>query len=144
MKLPLLGLLLILAGFSNATSELNDKITLKILDYEIEVEVADTQFSRSRGLMYRDELGENDGMLFVFPEPGYYSMWMKHTFIPLSVAFINENGVILNIADMQPETLIAHDSDGLAKYALEMNMGWFLTRKIAAGTKVVGFDKFND
>jgi len=72
-------------------------IPLKISGYTISAEVAHTQLSRSQGLMYRESTKENNGMLFVFPKIGSYSMWMKNTYIPLSVAFINEHGVILNI-----------------------------------------------
>lgn len=122
------------------SSEVN-VISLKIDGYELLAEVAHTQLSRSQGLMYRESLEENTGMLFVFPDAGHYSMWMKDTYIPLSVAFINEHGVILNIADMWPQTRIAHDSSGIAKYALEMNMGWFTARKIATGTQVIGLEK---
>jgi len=116
-------------------------IPLKISGYTISAEVAHTQLSRSQGLMYRESLKENNGMLFVFPKIGSYSMWMKNTYIPLSVAFINEHGVILNIADMLPQTKTAHDSSGMAKYALEMNMGWFSARKIEAGAQVIGLEK---
>ena len=123
-----------------SSSEFNI-IQLEIKGYALLAEVADTQLSRSRGLMHRESLEENTGMLFVFPDVGHYSMWMKDTYIPLSVAFINEYGVILNIADMWPQTRTAHDSSGIAKYALEMNIGWFSARKIAAGTQVVGLEK---
>ena len=130
------GLLLTDANFAEA-----DTIPLTISGYEIAAEVAHTQLSRSQGLMYRESLDENTGMLFVFPNSGYYSMWMKNTYIPLSVAFIDVRGVILNIAEMQPETLMSHDSAGMAKYALEMNKGWFAARKITAGTQVTGLER---
>lgn len=116
-------------------------IPLTISGYEIAAEVAHTQLSRSQGLMYRESLAENTGMLFVFLSSGYYSMWMKNTYIPLSVAFIDVRGVILNIAEMQPETLISHDAAGMAKYALEMNKGWFAARKITAGAQVTGLER---
>lgn len=122
------------------SSEVN-VIPLTISGYEIAAEVAHTQLSRSQGLMYRESLEENTGMLFVFPGSGYYSMWMKNTYIPLSVAFIDVRGVILNIAEMQPETLMSHDAAGMAKYALEMNKGWFVARKITAGTQVTGLER---
>ena len=80
-------------------------------------------------------------MLFVFPQPEPHSMWMMNTDIPLSVAFLDERGVVLNIADMMPRTATAHRSAGSAKYALEMNIGWFAARNIKAGTKVTGLDK---
>ncbi|WP_256207871.1 DUF192 domain-containing protein [Nitrosomonas sp. Nm166] len=116
-------------------------LSLEISGYVISAEVAHTQLSRSQGLMYRESLEENSGMLFIFPHAGHYSMWMQNTYIPLSVAFIDEQGVILNIVDMQPQTRTAHDSAGMAKYALEMNRGWFSARKIAAGARVVGLEK---
>ena len=125
----------------DAHSSKVDIISLEISGYLISVEVAHTPLSRSRGLMYRKELGVNAGMLFTFPEPGYHSMWMKDTYIPFSVDFINERGTILNIADMQAQTRTAHTSSGMAKYALEMNMGWFSARKIRAGMKVLGLKK---
>ena len=130
------GLLLTDANFAEA-----DTIPLTISGYEIAAEVAHTQLSRSQGLMYRESLDENTGMLFVFPNSGYYSMWMKNTYIPLSVAFIDVRGVILNVAEMQPETLTSHDAAGMAKYALEMNKGWFAARKITAGARVTGLER---
>ena len=126
---------------TDAHSAAADTIPLTIAGYEIAVQVAHTQLSRSQGLMYRESLEENAGMLFVFPSSGYYSMWMKNTYIPLSVAFIDVRGVILNIAEMQPQTLTSHDAAGMAKYALEMNQGWFAARKITAGAQVIGLER---
>jgi uncharacterized membrane protein (UPF0127 family) len=77
-------------------------------------------------------------MLFVFTQPGFHSMWMQNTYIPLSVAFMDERGVILNIADMVPLTTEPHTAAGFARYALEMNRGWFAARGIRAGAKVEG------
>lgn len=128
-------------SFTDAHSTEADTIPLTISGYEIAAEVAHTQLSRSQGLMYRESLDENTGMLFVFPNSGYYSMWMKNTYIPLSVAFIDVRGVILNVAEMQPETLTSHDAAGMAKYALEMNKGWFAARKITAGARVTGLER---
>lgn len=141
MRLVLL--LFALTGFLVANAHASDpqRISLEINGNKLSAEVAHTQMARSQGLMYRESLEENSGMLFVFTDANYYSMWMKDTYIPLSVAFIDEQGVILNIEDMQPETRTAHDSEGLAKYALEMNKGWFAARKIIAGAKVGGLEK---
>lgn len=86
-------------------------------------------------------MGENNGMLFVFSYTGRQSMWMMNTDIPLSVAFLDEDGVILNLADMVPNTKTPHSSAGAAKYALEMNRGWFKTRNITAGARVTGLEK---
>ncbi|SFU56178.1 DUF192 domain-containing protein [Nitrosospira multiformis] len=114
---------------------------LRISHHTFSVEVAHTESTRVQGLMFRQSLGENDGMLFVFSYPERYSMWMMNTDIPLSVAFLDEKGVILNIADMMPRTATAHSSAGVAKYALEMNLGWFTTRSIKPGRRIEGLEK---
>ncbi len=116
-------------------------IQLKIANHVLSAEVAHTQTSRTQGLMHRQAMGENKGMLFVFPETGYHSMWMVNTNIPLSVAFVDEKGVILNIADMVPHTRTAHGAAGMAKYAIEANLGWFWERGIKAGNYVDGLRK---
>ena len=114
---------------------------LRISHHTFSVEVAHTEPARIQGLMFRQSLGENDGMLFVFSRPERYSMWMMNTDIPLSVAFLDEKGVILNIADMMPRTATAHSSAGAAKYALEMNLGWFAARNIKSGQRIEGLEK---
>jgi uncharacterized membrane protein (UPF0127 family) len=91
--------------------------------------------------MFRRQLGENSGMVFVYESEGRWAMWMKNTYVPLSVAFIDRNGRILNIEDMQPLTLDSHQSAGPAKYALEMNQGWFAKRGIQPGARVEGLEK---
>ena len=110
---------------------------LSILDHVITVELADTASARMIGLMHRRKLPENDGMLFIFPAPGIHCMWMKDTVIPLSVAFLDEMGKIINLAEMVPETLIPHCSVSAARYALEMNSGWFTARKIKVGDRTI-------
>jgi uncharacterized protein len=114
---------------------------LKVSGHVLSVEVANTQAARARGLMFRQSLHESGGMLFVFPRAGQHSMWMMNTDIPLSVAFLDEKGIILNIADMMPRTATAHRSAGAAKYALETNLGWFGSRNISAGATVAGLEK---
>ncbi|MCH9639654.1 MAG: DUF192 domain-containing protein [Betaproteobacteria bacterium] len=136
-----IGLFLLLTHSDYANSQSFSEVTLEISGYSLTAEVADTRTLRAQGLMYRETLGKDKGMLFVFPRSDYYSMWMKNTYIPLSVAFIDKNGIILNIADMHPETLTPHESVGLAKYALEMNVGWFSEKKIVEGFKVLGLGK---
>jgi len=116
------------------------KIPLTIANHELHVEVAYTQQARAHGLMFKPMLPENAGMLFIFPQSAYYGMWMRNTMIPLSVAFIDEKGIILNIADMEPYTLVAHYSAGPVKYALEVNRGWFAHKKIQAGEYVAGLE----
>lgn len=91
--------------------------------------------------MYRKSMGENSGMLFVFPEASIHSMWMINTYIPLSIAFLDKNGMILNIIDMSPHTRAKNSAAGKAKYALEMNLGWFSSRNIKEGEKITGLEK---
>lgn len=109
--------------------------------HRIEAEVASTPAGRNQGLMHRRALAANAGMLFVFPEAQRHCMWMRNTFLPLSVAFLDAQGVVLNVADMQPETEDTHCAAGEARYALEMNQGWFARRGIRAGMKIFGLDK---
>lgn len=109
--------------------------------YRLRAEVAHTDQARMTGLMNRSEMPADAGMLFVFPQAKKHCMWMRNTLIPLSVAFIDEQGRILNIEDMQPQTETHHCSQGQARYALETNLGWFSTRKLAAGSPVAGLER---
>ncbi|MDX2220288.1 MAG: DUF192 domain-containing protein [Burkholderiales bacterium] len=116
-------------------------MTVSVEGHAVKAEIAATFESRMKGLMHREKLGKNDGMLFVFDQVGYHAMWMKNTLIPLSVAFLDEEGRILNIAEMQPHSESQHMAAGPARYALEMNAGWFSERKIAPGARVKGLEK---
>lgn len=107
----------------------------------IRAEVASDFSTRARGLMHRKGLAPNAGMLFVFDGPSQQCMWMKNTDIPLSVAFLDEQGTIINIADMQPHDEQTHCSRRPALYALEMTRGWFAERGIKPGAKLGGLDK---
>jgi uncharacterized protein len=104
----------------------------------IRAEVAADFGTRARGLMHRKGLAPNAGMLFVFDAPGEQCMWMKNTYIPLSVAFLDAQGTIINIADMQPHNEQTHCAARPALYALEMTQGWFAERGIKPGVKVGG------
>ncbi len=107
----------------------------------IQAEVANTFPSRAQGLMFRKTLAANQGMLFVFPDIGPQCMWMRNTYVPLSVAFIDEAGVILNIADMKPQTEDSHCAAKPARYALEMNQGWFAAKGVKPGARIAGIEK---
>ena len=109
--------------------------------HRIEAEVAANQDDRMQGLMQRSRLGTGQGMLFVFPMQQRHCMWMKNTLLPLSVAFLDEEGRIINIRDMQPQTEDNHCADAPARYALEMNQGWFATRGIKPGMKISGVQR---
>ena len=104
----------------------------------IQAELANTFETRARGLMYRESLGPNQGMLFIFPDEEQHCMWMKNTLIPLSVAFIDDKGVIINIAEMQPQTEQSHCASRPALYALEMSKGWFASKGVRPGTTIQG------
>jgi uncharacterized protein len=108
----------------------------------VRAEVAADFGSRMQGLMHRESLGPNAGMLFVFDEKSIHCMWMKNTLIPLSVAFVDEGGTITNIADMQPHSEQSHCASRPALYALEMAKGWFAERGVKAGTKLGGLERF--
>ena len=107
----------------------------------IRAEVAHTFETRAQGLMYRRSLGPNEGMLFVFPGAELQCMWMKNTLVPLSVAFMDEAGKIVSISDMQPQTETPHCAAAPAKFALEMSRGWFSTKGIKAGARILGPEK---
>ena len=126
---------------SSASAEIPPTIHLKVSGHALFAEVAYKKESRIRGLMYRKSMGENSGMLFVFPEASIHSMWMINTYIPLSIAFLDEDGIILNIIDMSPHTRTKNSAASKAKYALEMNLGWFSSRNIKAGKKITGLKK---
>ena len=109
----------------------------------IRAEVADSMGTRMEGLMHRKSMAQGSGMVFVFDEAAAHCMWMKNTLIPLSVAFIDEAGAIINIADMQPHSEQSHCATRPARYALEMNKGWFAQRGIKPGAKLRGLEKLS-
>jgi uncharacterized membrane protein (UPF0127 family) len=109
----------------------------------IQAEVANTMGSRSQGLMQRKSMAQGAGMVFVFDELATHCMWMKNTLIPLSVAFIDERGEIVNIADMQPLDETTHCATRPARYALEMNQGWFKKRGVTPGMPIKGLEQFS-
>ena len=104
----------------------------------IRAEVAADFSSRAQGLMHRSAMPSNAGMLFIFDEAAAQCMWMKNTLIPLSVAFIDEHGAVINIEDMAPQTEDSHCARRPAAYALEMNRGWFAARGIKPGSRIGG------
>ncbi|MBI4755510.1 MAG: DUF192 domain-containing protein [Betaproteobacteria bacterium] len=109
--------------------------------HRIEAEVANTFEGRATGLMHRSAMAAGRGMLFVFPDVAVHCMWMRNTLIPLSVAFLDEGGRIINIEDMQAQTETNHCARRPARYALEMNLGWFRQRGVKAGAAIAGMDR---
>ncbi len=117
------------------------QVELTIHKHALSAEVASNDADRMQGLMHRRMLPENRGMLFVFQNLAYHGMWMMNTYVPLSVAFIDDAGIIINIEDMQPHTRDSHSAKKPARYALEMNLGWFHKRGIKPGMKIEGLEK---
>ena len=109
-------------------------LTLK--EKKIKVEAVRTEGEKAKGLMFREKLGKNEGMLFVYEREEVLSFWMKNTRIPLSIAFIAKNGKIVDIQDMEPFNLQSHVSARPAQYALEVNQGWFKKNGIEVGDSV--------
>ncbi|NGM88185.1 DUF192 domain-containing protein [Parapusillimonas sp. SGNA-6] len=119
-----------------AQSMLLPMVDLKVGPHAVRAEVAATEDSRSYGLMNRASLPADQGMLFVFDEIGQPCFWMKNTPLPLSIAFIDAAGTIVNIADMQPRSLDTHCPAAPILYALEMQQGWFRHHRVEAGTRL--------
>jgi len=113
-------------------------ITLSAGMHLIQAEVAQTPDQRSTGLMFRSAMGTNEGMLFAFEAPGQQCFWMKNTLLPLSVAFVDDDGSVVNIENMKPQTLDSHCSKKPVRFVLEMNEGWFAKRGIKAGSRLTG------
>ena len=116
------------------------KIPLFVKDKEIRVEVAKAPEERAQGLMGRKQLGDSEGMFFIFETEDFHSFWMKNTLIPLSIAFIDKEGRILRITDMKPLTLDSHAPPKPVLYALEMKKGWFSSNGIKVGD-IIRFSK---
>jgi len=104
----------------------------------IRAELAADYATRMTGLMHRASMPSNAGMLFIFDEATTHCMWMKNTLLPLSVAFIDERGAIINVEDMAPQTEDSHCASRPARYALEMNRGWFAARGLKPGSRISG------
>jgi len=113
-------------------------LTLNAGIHLITAELAQTEEQREIGLMFREAMAPNHGMLFVFEQAGQQCFWMKNTLLPLDVAFIADNGMVVNTDRMKPRTLDAHCSTKPVRFVLEMNDGWFAKRGIAAGSKLTG------
>jgi hypothetical protein len=139
--LPYLGATVAMFAAAPATGAVLPVLELNAGIHLIRAEVANTFDSRARGLMFRKSLGANVGMLFVFPDVSPHCMWMKNTFVPLSVAFMDEQGTIVSIHDMKPHDETSHCAAKPARFALEMNLGWFAQKGVKPGAKINGVDK---
>ena len=118
-------------------------VTLQAGIHRIRAELAATAPTREIGLMHRESLAPNHGMLFVFDDKGGYCFWMRNTLIPLSIAFVDDDGSIVNIADMAPGSEQSHCPSKAVRFALEMEQGWFEKRGIGPGEKLVNSKIFS-
>jgi uncharacterized membrane protein (UPF0127 family) len=114
------------------------RIAINVGMYRIDAQLATTPEQRETGLMYRQDMPQSEGMLFVFSRPSVQCFWMKNTLIPLTAAFVADDGLIVNLADMAPQTETSHCSTQPVRYVLEMNQGWFEQRHLKAGAKLHG------
>ncbi len=134
-------LLMVMTGHALAQDapQLNlPRVQLTVGMYRIDAQVAHTHEQRATGLMFRRDMPLHEGMLFVFEQPAGQCFWMKNTLLPLTAAFVADDGTIVNLADMKPQTTDSHCSAQPVRYVLEMNQGWFAKRGIKAGTKLGG------
>ena len=114
------------------------RIKLQAGMYQIDTQVAQTPEQRSIGLMFRSDMPQHEGMLFVFEQPATQCFWMKNTLLPLTAAFIADDGTIVNLADMKPQTTDSHCSTKPVRFVLEMNQGWFAKKGLKAGSRLNG------
>jgi uncharacterized membrane protein (UPF0127 family) len=112
------------------------RTTLQAGMHLIRAEVAGDVDSRARGLMFRERLGPNEGMLFVFEQPSTQCFWMRNTLVPLTIAFLADDGRIVNTADMEPKSEASHCSAEGVRFALEMERGWFAKRGLNRGDRI--------
>ena len=116
------------------------RIELRAGMHRIDAQVAQTPQTRATGLMYRPSMPDQEGMLFVFERPDSVCFWMKNTLLALSAAFIADDGRIVNIADMAPQTTEPHCAQEPVRFVLEMNKGWFAKRGLGAGSRIGGLN----
>ena len=109
--------------------------------YLIDAQVAKTPEQRQIGLMFRQEMPAHEGMLFIFEERATQCFWMKNTLLPLTAAFVADDGRVVNLVDMKPQTTDSHCSAEPVRYVLEMNQGWFAKRGLKAGVQLGGFTR---
>lgn len=137
----ILWLICFVAGLANGQEQpqLNlPRVVLLAGMYRIDAQLALTPDQRQIGLMHRREMPPHEGMLFVFEQPSQQCFWMKNTLVPLTAAFVADDGTIVNLEDMKPQTTDSHCSAKPVRFVLEMNQGWFSKRAIKAGYKLGG------
>lgn len=127
------------AGFAQSTPQMGlERTQLMAGMHRLDVQLAQTQEQRQIGLMWRKEMPQHEGMLFVFDQASTQCFWMRNTLIPLTAAFLEDDGTIVNLADMKPLNDDSHCSTKPVRFVLEMNQGWFAKRQIKPGFKLGG------
>ncbi|HEX5805228.1 MAG TPA: DUF192 domain-containing protein [Macromonas sp.] len=134
----LLGLAFAAGAAAQSAQRDLPKVKLQAGMFLVQAQVASTPVQRNIGLMWRQELANNEGMLFVFEAPAVQCFWMKNTSLPLTAAFIDEDGTVVNLADMQPMTTTEHCSKKPVRFVLEMAQGWFGKHSVGAGYRLQG------
>jgi uncharacterized membrane protein (UPF0127 family) len=139
------AVVLVLAALSPVSAVAQDQAqgplattTLHAGMFNIEAELAATPAQRQIGLMHRRDMPAHHGMLFVFDEPSPQCFWMRNTRLPLTIAFVADDGTVVNLADMKPMDESSHCSARPVRFALEMNQGWFAKHGVKAGTRLAG------
>ena len=113
-------------------------VTLGAGMYNIRAQVATTPQQHQIGLMFRKDMPVHEGMLFIFDTPTTQCFWMRNTLLPLTIAFVRDDGTVVNLDDMKPMTEDSHCSAEPVRFVLEMNQGWFAKRGFKAGLKLTG------
>lgn len=141
-SLPSLIAILALVGFGLAQAQKPQtglpRTALSIGMYRLDVQLATTSEQHATGLMFRTDMPQHEGMLFIFERPAQQCFWMKNTLIPLAAAFVADDGTIVNIAEMKAQALTSHCSEKPVRYVLEMNAGWFAKKGLKAGNRLQG------
>ena len=134
------ALLLSVAGVAMAQAPQLDlpRVRLTAGMHQIDAQVAQSFEQRSIGLMWRREMPQHEGMLFIFEQPAVHCFWMKNTLLPLTAAFIDDSGTIVNLADMKPQTTESHCAAQPVRFVLEMNQGWFARKGLKPGARLQG------
>ena len=114
------------------------RVTIGAGMHQIDAQVAATDEQRATGLMFRKQMPQHEGMLFIFERPSQQCFWMKNTLLPLSAAFVDDEGTVVNVEDMKPQTLDSHCSSRPVRFVLEMNQGWFAKKGIKPGARLAG------
>ncbi len=134
----ILAALVSLAAFAQEPQMKLPRVKLSAGMHQVDAQVAQSTEQRTIGLMHRREMPQHEGMLFIFEQPSVQCFWMKNTLLPLSAAFVSDDGTIVNLVDMKPQTLDSHCSLKPVRYVLEMNQGWFAKKGIKAGARLDG------